>query len=131
MTSLRFALAAGLLWSASCALADPSARPMPDAALDQFHQNDTAPQAIAPLELESLSDDELEPFRGGQSVLTANQNLTASVASNTINGNVTTGAVTLSDNALSNFSGIGNFSINTGAQASLQSGMNLIINVGR
>ena len=39
-------------------------------------------------------------------------------------------SVSLSDFALSNFNGVGNLLINTGGQVSLQTGMNLIINVG-
>ena len=39
-------------------------------------------------------------------------------------------SVSLSDNALSGFNGVGNVLINTGAQVSLQAGMNLTINIG-
>jgi hypothetical protein len=36
----------------------------------------------------------------------------------------------MSDNAFTNFNGMGNVVINTGAQANLQSAMNLTINLG-
>jgi hypothetical protein len=48
-----------------------------------------------------------------------------------IDGNVSSGAVSLTDNALSSFNGLGNIVINTGSQVSVQSGMNVILNVGQ
>ncbi len=78
-----------------------------------------------------VSDAELDGNRGGETVVFNTQTLSAATTGNTLNGNYTAGAVTISDNALSNFNGIGNFSINTGAQVSLQSGMNLTINVSQ
>jgi hypothetical protein len=39
--------------------------------------------------------------------------------------------VSLSDNALSSFNGLGNIVINTGSQVSVQSGMNVTINVSQ
>ena len=59
-----------------------------------------------------------------------NQTLVAITSGNVIAGDYVAGNVSLSDNALSNFSGIGNVLINTGAQVSLQTGMNVTINVG-
>jgi hypothetical protein len=75
-----------------------------------------------------LSDAELGRNRGGQSVASGIQNLTGITQGNVINGNYVAGEVTISDNALTNFNGVGNIAINTGAQVSLQSAMNLTIN---
>jgi hypothetical protein len=77
-----------------------------------------------------VGDDELTDLRGGESIVVGNQTLLAITSGNIINGNYTAGNVTISDNALSNFSGLGNVLINTGAQVSLQTGMNVTINVG-
>ncbi len=77
----------------------------------------------------SLSDDDLSALRGGEALAVSKQTLTAVISGSVLNGNYTAGAVSLSDNALSNFNGFGNFVINTGAQNNLQSGMNLTVNV--
>lgn len=79
----------------------------------------------------TLSDADLAEHRGGESIAVANQTLKAITSGNIINGNVAAGPITLSDGALSNFNGVGNFAINTGAQVSLQSGMNLTINISQ
>jgi hypothetical protein len=76
-----------------------------------------------------LSDAELGEQRGGQALVVTNQTLTAITQGNVLNGDFAAGDVSLSDNAFSSFNGIGNIVINTGAQVSLQSGMNLTINV--
>lgn len=77
-----------------------------------------------------LNDSELETLRGGQSLVITNQSMESIVSGNVLKGDYTAGAVTLSDFALSNFNGVGNLLINTGAQVSAQSGMNLTINLG-
>ena len=77
-----------------------------------------------------LNDNELDTQRGGQSLVITNQTLDSIVSGNILQGDYTAGAVTLSDFALSNFNGVGNLLINTGAQVSAQSGMNLTINLG-
>ena len=77
-----------------------------------------------------LNDSELDTQRGGQSLVITNQTMESLVAGNTLNGDYTAGSVALSDFALSNFNGVGNLLINTGAQVSAQSGMNLTINLG-
>jgi len=77
-----------------------------------------------------LKDAELETLRGGQSLVITNQTMDSIVSGNVLKGDYTAGAVTLSDFALSNFNGVGNLLINTGAQVSAQSGMNLTINLG-
>jgi hypothetical protein len=79
----------------------------------------------------ALSNADLDQLRGGESVAVTNQTLLAITAGNVINGNYSAGDVTLSDNALSNFNGLGNVLINTGAQVSLQTGMNVTINVNQ
>ena len=77
-----------------------------------------------------LNDSELDRQRGGQSLVITNQTMDSIVAGNVLNGDYTAGSVALSDFALSNFNGVGNLLINTGAQVSAQSGMNLTINLG-
>jgi len=76
-----------------------------------------------------LNDNELATLRGGQSLVITNQTMDSIVSGNVLNGDYAAGAVTLSDFALSNFNGVGNLLINTGAQVSAQSGMNLTINL--
>lgn len=78
-----------------------------------------------------LSEADLAGNRGGQTLVVGNQTLTSVTKGNVLNGNYVAGSVTLSDKALSNFNGVGNIVINTGAQVSLQSGMNLTINVAQ
>ena len=78
----------------------------------------------------ALGDEELGALRGGEGVVVANQTLVAITSGNVIAGDYSAGSVSLSDFALSNFNGLGNLLINTGAQVSLQTGMNLTINVG-
>lgn len=76
-----------------------------------------------------LSDGDLDQNRGGESIVVGNQTLRAITSGNILNGNYTAGDISISNGALSNFAGLGNFAINTGAQVSLQSGMNLTINI--
>lgn len=77
-----------------------------------------------------LSDTELDTQRGGQALVITNQTMNSIAAGNILNGDYSAGSVALSDFALSNFNGVGNLLINTGAQVSAQSGMNLTINLG-
>lgn len=77
-----------------------------------------------------VSNDELNAQRGGEQLIVTNQTLTAITQGNVLNGDFLAGDVNLSDSALSSFNGVGNILINTGAQVSLQTGMNLTINVG-
>lgn len=88
-----------------------------------------ATDPVAPAAGTVLSDAELADQRGGEAIVVTNQTLTAITSGNVLNGDYMAGAVTLSDNALSSFNGVGNLLINTGAQVSLQTGMNLTINV--
>lgn len=78
-----------------------------------------------------LGDADMAQYRGGESITVGNQTLKAITSGNVLNGNFTAGSITLSDGALANFNGVGNFAINTGAQVSLQSGMNLVINIAQ
>ncbi len=88
----------------------------------------------APIRIERkspmLDDRELDTQRGGQSLVITNQTMESIVSGNILKGDYTAGSVALSDFALSNFNGVGNLLINTGAQVSAQSGMNLTINLG-
>ncbi len=77
-----------------------------------------------------ISNEELGELRGGQGVVLSDQTLVAITSGNVIHGDYVAGDVSLSDNALSNFNGLGNVLINTGAQVSLQTGMSVTINVG-
>lgn len=86
-------------------------------------------QAPRPRSQHMLSNDELVEQRGGEQLIVTNQTLTAITQGNVLNGDFLAGDVTLSDSALSSFNGVGNILINTGAQVSLQTGMNLTINV--
>jgi hypothetical protein len=105
-------------------------------AIDQTARVDPAPTAIeiTPVITEDqtatdmLSDDALQILRGGQAIVLSNQTLTAIANGNVLNGNYIAGQISLTDNALSNFNGMGNFVINTGAQNNLQSAMNVTIN---
>ena len=91
----------------------------------------TAPAIAAEGQSDSpmLSMDELDEMRGGAQIAINNQLLNAKNTGNTINGDFTAGDVSLADNAFSNYSGLGNFVFNTGAQSSLQAGMSVTINV--
>jgi hypothetical protein len=89
-----------------------------------------APEAsLTPVAEDStLADDDLLQMRGGQAIVVGNQTLTAISNGNAFNGNYIAGSIALTDNALSNFNGLGNLVINTGAQNNLQSAMNVTIN---
>jgi hypothetical protein len=111
------------------ALTDPETS-APDAQVDMAAIVDAlVAEASTQVVVSGLSDDDLGEQRGGQSLTISNQTLTAISTGSVLNGNYTAGAVSISDNALSNFNGFGNVLINTGAQNNLQSGMNLTINV--
>ncbi len=77
-----------------------------------------------------ISNDELDEQRGGEQLIVTNQTLNAVTQGNVLNGDFLAGDVNISDSALSGFNGVGNILINTGAQVSLQTGMNLTINIG-
>ena len=75
-----------------------------------------------------IGDEILAQSRGGETVIINGQTLSAVINGNVL-GDYTAGAITISDQALSNFNGFGNLLINTGAQNSLQAGMSVTINV--
>jgi hypothetical protein len=93
----------------------------------------TADIAVSPqpetVSTQVVTDETLSAERGGHALTLANQSLTAISTGSVINGNYNAGGVSISDNALSNFNGIGNVLINTGAQNNLQSGMSVVINI--
>ena len=78
-----------------------------------------------------LADEELSDLRGGEAIVIANQTMSSITAGNGIGGDVIGGGVSLADSALSSFTGFGNIVINTGSQVSLQSGMNVTININQ
>ena len=78
-----------------------------------------------------ISNEDLIELRGGQAIVLSNQALTAISNGNVFNGDYVAGQISLTDNALSNFNGMGNFVINTGAQNNLQSAMNVTINIAQ
>lgn len=121
---------AGLSAPVSAQLPPPDAA-VPVEAVSAPTETFAAP-VPAPAERKSpmLNDSELDTQRGGQSLVITNQTMESLVAGNVLNGDYTAGSVALSDFALSNFNGVGNLLINTGAQVSAQSGMNLTINLG-
>ena len=97
---------------------------------DSMSAHPSTPPAPRDPKSPMLTNEELESLRGGETLVITNQTLNAITSGNILNGDYAAGAVTLSDNALSNFNGVGNLLINTGAQVSVQSGMNLTINLG-
>ncbi len=92
------------------------------------------PGEAAPVETAAVSDPamiadgDLGELRGGAALVIGTQTLVAISTGSVLNGNFTAGAVSLTDNAFSNFNGFGNLVINTGALNNLQSGMNVTIN---
>lgn len=86
------------------------------------------PTADAP---QGMTKEELAEFSGGDAVdvhVTTNQQLTATHSGNTVNaGSLTSGEIAFSADALSGFSGIGNFVVNTGANNTLQGSISVNI----
>jgi hypothetical protein len=76
-----------------------------------------------------LSLEQLNSHRGGTQIAVNLQQLNSTNTGNVIGGDYAAGDVNISDNAFSNFSGLGNFVFNTGAQASLQAGLSITLNV--
>jgi hypothetical protein len=76
-----------------------------------------------------LSAAELAETRGGQTIIINNQTLKAITSGNVIGGDYVAGDVSFNDDAFANFAGVGNFTINTGAQNNLQTAMILTVNV--
>lgn len=118
--ALRAGLGASALFLSAGALAQQA--PAPESAADD------AKIAIRS-EPGLLSLDELAQLRGGETIVLNNQVLQGLTAG-TLVGDYTAGTISLSDNALSNFNGVGNFVINTGALNTMQAGMTLTVNLG-
>jgi outer membrane receptor protein involved in Fe transport len=107
--------------------AEPAAT---DVAIEKLPAAQTIAAEIVPAENTNIViETDLNELRGGESLVLGNQTLAAVSNGNSIGGDYTAGNVNISDSALSNFAGVGNIVINTGAQANLQAGMNLIINL--
>ena len=94
-----------------------------------------APEASPPLSKHAspapLSAEEMSSVHAGAdtkvTVLTTQQ-LTGTTSGNSITaGTVTSGAIGFSPDALSGFSGVGNFVVNTGANNTLQGSINISI----
>lgn len=76
-----------------------------------------------------LDNSALGDLRGSGGIVVGNQTLNAITSGNNTIGNYNAGAVNISQSALSNFNGLGNITINTGAMSQLQSAMNVTVNV--
>lgn len=125
---MNIKIIAACLTGVACLPADAHGEERPAGPAPAAQQ--AQPQEDRELVLTVVSDDQLGEQRGGQTLMIADQTLKSIIAGNTIGGDYFAGSISLSDSALSNFNGIGNIVINTGAHNSLQSGMNLIVNVG-
>jgi hypothetical protein len=125
--NIILAVAAGLLLApaAQAQSATSGAGPAGPATHDAAAPADDLQLGIVP-----VSDEELGTYRGGERIVVSDQTLVAITSGNTLNGDYTAGSVSLSDNALSSFNGVGTLLINTGAQVSLQTGMSVVINLG-
>lgn len=141
MKSIIPCILAGLLVTAAYADEEQTARidePTTAAVPPAQPESDagkTAPAAGPAVAIEAdlgqpLAEADLDLYHGGASTVTNNQTLTATSSHNVLNGDYVAGSVILSDEALSNFDGFGNFAINTGAQVNIQSAMSVTINVG-
>ncbi|OWR00958.1 hypothetical protein CDQ91_00560 [Sphingopyxis witflariensis] len=128
---LSAALAAASLSAPALGQTTAPNNPSDTAMVDAASMSAATSTTQAPSDPKSpmLTNDELDSLRGGETLVITNQTLNAITSGNILNGDYAAGAVTLSDNALSNFNGVGNLLINTGAQVSVQSGMNLTINL--
>jgi hypothetical protein len=82
------------------------------------------------LEEVAVADDALDHLsgKGDTTISITDQDLTAVSSGNTISAaSVTSGAISLTDNALAGFGGVGNFLMNTGHNNSLQSNVSVTI----
>lgn len=102
-----------------------TASPLPDQGTNSQAPATSELQSESPL----LSMSELDSMRGGTQIAINNQTLNAENTGNSIGGDFTAGDVSLADNALSGFNGLGNFVFNTGAQSALQAGLSVTINI--
>jgi len=77
--------------------------------------------------LAAVAEDELSEIRGGESTAVSLQDLNSTVEGNSISGNVTTGSVSIGENAFSDLDGISSVIVNSGNNVSIQS--STVINV--
>ncbi|RAK57639.1 hypothetical protein [Phenylobacterium deserti] len=129
-------LALGLLTASAAGaepqlLADPLATPATVATIDV---GDVAPLAVPPLtasEGAALSLEEMSDISAGDGTfveaLTSQQLTGASTGNSVVANSVTSGDVNFSPTALSGFSGVGNFVVNTGANNTLQGAINISV----
>ena len=95
-----------------------------------------APALAADAAPQTMSQDDLAKMSGGADVTVnettalSNQELTAVSDHNTVNGNLTTGQVNFAPGSLSDFTGLGNFVVNTGANNILQGTISVSIATG-
>ena len=113
-----------MIASQSLAQAQPTVQASP-------HSAPAAPvgSTSVPKESPVMTMSELGEMRGGAQIAINNQTLNAANTGNIIEGDFNAGDVSLGDNALSDFNGLGNFVFNTGAQSSLQAGLSVTINI--
>lgn len=125
-----------LVLAASAVSAQNSEAPTPQSPIHD--QADQPPEraskageqhASKPEDPSVLSLDELAEMRGGEQTAVSQQNFISDNSGGTIGGDFTAGDVSISDNALSNFNGLGNIVINTGAQSTLQAALGVSINI--
>lgn len=116
-------------WSGWLAKDPPSVQPAAEAA--DVPDPVASPPAVdaAAADPGALSTTELKEQRGRYTIVVGEQTLTAITSGGQINGGYTAGSVAISDQAFSNFHGLGNVLVNTGAFSTLQGGVNLVINV--
>lgn len=111
------------IFAAALAAAVVGGRPVLAAEADDATVGADRPKEAAAPQRRQLREAELSAFNGGQDAgvqVQATQTLTATASGNSIAGDLLSGDVTFSDNALDNFSGVGNVVINTGANSNLQ-----------
>jgi hypothetical protein len=123
----RTALLLGLAFSLSAAMS-AAAQEAPSVGAAEVPPP-AEPAAVDPLG-DVLKPDDLAGRRGGESTVnvTSLQTLTATSANNSLNAdNVDTGDVTFDAGALNGFSGVGNFTVNTGANSNVLGSLNVTI----
>ena len=120
---LAILCALGLLLPAASLQADdsPPVSPDPPAVFEIASEDDFL------LGLPSVSEDELSGIRGGEGTAISLQDMQASVDGNSISGNVTTGGVSIGENAFTDLDGISSVVVNSGNNVSIQS--STVINV--
>lgn len=124
------------LISAAMLLTDPTPPPAPPTQEQPAAERADAakPETPAlPQDTQAISLADLDSLRAGDdthAVAISDQTLTAVNAGNSVNADqVSSGAMTLSDNAFTGFNGIGNFVMNTGHNNNLQGSISVTIAV--